>query len=63
MTPETPPEIPVTGFACGPQCKDGEHDWSGPPYERATEGGGSEGGATCAKCGMEFGHFAIWAFD
>lgn len=44
-------------------CKEGEHDWSGPGYERECYGGGYEGGATCAKCGMEFGHFALHTFD
>ena len=56
-------EKQVTVHVCTTQCSDGEHDWSGPGYERECEGGGSEGGATCAKCGMEFGHWALFNFD
>jgi hypothetical protein len=44
-------------------CQEGDHDWSGPGYERECEGGGFESGATCAKCGMEFGHWALFNFD
>lgn len=44
-------------------CKEGEHDWTGKPYERECEGGSFESGATCAKCGIEFGHWALHNFD
>lgn len=56
-------ELEVTVHVCTTQCKDGEHDWSGPWYERKTAGGGGEGGATCAKCGIEFGNWALHNLD
>lgn len=60
----TTEEKSVTGFTCSGRClTDAEHDWTGPGYERTTPEGGHEAGATCAKCGMEFGHFALWTFD
>jgi hypothetical protein len=51
----------TTAFHCTTECSDGgEHDWSGEPYERETDGGGAESGVTCAKCGMEYGHWALF---
>jgi hypothetical protein len=54
---------PVTMHVCSTACAEGEHDWNGPEYRRETAGGGEECGATCAKCGMEFGHWALFNLD
>jgi len=44
-------------------CVAGEHDWTGPGIERELPGGGFELSATCAKCGIEFGHWALFNLD
>lgn len=44
-----------TCMAC---VNDEDHDWSGPVVER--EG---ESTSTCAKCGIEFGHWALFSMD
>lgn len=63
MTDHHRPTEPVTIHELKLSCKDGEHDWSGPGYEHVHEGGSVESGCTCAKCGMEFGHFMLHTFD
>lgn len=41
-------------------CTEGEHKWDGTPYVSED---GLESGATCSKCGMPFGHYALHTFD
>ncbi len=66
---EKPENGGITIYVCGgfEQCKDGEHDWSGPMIYFAPGGGTTEekeeacgGAATCSKCGVDAMSHSMW---
>lgn len=64
MSEEPDEPLPsVIVHVCTTRCAEGEHDWSGPVVERTLPGGGGESTATCAKCAMEFGHWALFNLE